>query len=65
MTMNNMPRRLPIVTVNGKKYFLDERLRQLRNVSNPSDYINLPREGESCATNLKYGVDFLPETTNS
>lgn len=44
--MNNMPRRLPIVTLNGVDYFLDERLRQLRNVSNPSDYINIPRGGE-------------------
>jgi hypothetical protein len=44
--MNNMPRRLPIVTLNGVDYFLDERLRQLRNTENPSDYINLPRGGD-------------------
>ena len=36
------PRRLPAVTLeNGKTYFLDARLRQLRNVHNPHDYIDL------------------------
>jgi hypothetical protein len=35
------PRRLPVVTLeNGKTYFVDERLRQLRNVVNPYDYID-------------------------
>ena len=37
-----MPIRLRTVTLdNGKTYFIDERLKQLRNVENPSDYINL------------------------
>jgi len=36
-----MPRRLPAVTLeNGKTYFIDERLRQLRNVLDPHDYID-------------------------
>jgi hypothetical protein len=36
-----MPRRLPAITLdNGKTYFIDERLRQLRNVHNPHDYID-------------------------
>ncbi len=35
-----MPRILPIVEVNGKHYFKDERLRQLRNVKKPHDFIN-------------------------
>jgi hypothetical protein len=36
------PRRLPAVTLkNGKTYFVDSRLRQLRNVHNPHDYIDL------------------------
>ena len=36
-----MPRRLPVITLkNGKTYFVDERLRQLRNVINPHDYID-------------------------
>ena len=36
-----IPRRLPAVTLNnGKTYFVDERLRQLRNVINPHDSIN-------------------------
>ena len=37
---DGMPRRLPTITLdNGKTYFIDERLRQLRNVHNPHDYI--------------------------
>lgn len=36
------PRKLPTVTLeNGKTYYIDERLRQLRNVKNPNDYIDL------------------------
>ena len=36
------PRQLPAVTLkNGKTYFVDERLRQLRNVHNPHDFIDL------------------------
>ena len=35
------PRMLPIVTLsNGKTYFIDDRLRQLRNVKNPHDFID-------------------------
>jgi hypothetical protein len=36
------PRQLHAVTLkNGKTYFVDERLRQLRNVHNPHDFIDL------------------------
>ena len=35
-----MARQLPIVEHNGKKYFRDDRLRQIRNVDNPHDYVN-------------------------
>jgi hypothetical protein len=36
-----MPRRLPAITLpNGKTYFIDERLRQFRNVHNPHDSID-------------------------
>jgi hypothetical protein len=36
-----MPRMLPTVTLDdGKTYFVDERLKQLRNVLNPHDFIN-------------------------
>ena len=36
-----LPRMLPTITLdNGKTYFIDERLRQLRNVKNPHDYID-------------------------
>ena len=35
------PNRLPTVTLdNGKTYFIDERLKQLRNTVNPHDYID-------------------------
>jgi hypothetical protein len=34
-------RMLPIVTYERKKWFFDERLRQLRNVRNPHDWIGL------------------------
>jgi hypothetical protein len=35
------PRMLPMVTLsNGKTYFIDVRLNQLRNIKNPHDYID-------------------------
>ena len=34
-----MPRRLPVVTLNSKNYFRDDRLREFRNVNNPVDRI--------------------------
>jgi len=35
------PRMLPMVTLsNGKAYFIDDRLRQLRNINNPHDFID-------------------------
>jgi len=38
---NGMPRRLSAITLeNGKTYFVDERLRQLRNVHDPHDFID-------------------------
>jgi hypothetical protein len=37
-----MPRRLPTVTLrNGKTYFVDLRLREMRNINNPHDRIGL------------------------
>jgi len=39
--LRDPPRELPTVALkNGKTYFMDERLRQLRNVENPCDVIN-------------------------
>ncbi len=35
------PRELPIVEYEGTRWYFDERLRQIRNVSNPHDYQNL------------------------
>jgi hypothetical protein len=32
---------LPIVMFNGKKYYLDARLNQLRSKTNPHDFIDL------------------------
>jgi len=35
-----LPRVLPIVEIGRKHYFVDERLRQLRNVKDPHDFVN-------------------------
>ena len=40
MPQIHLPRRLPIVAINGKRYFLDMRLRQYRNVENPHEWID-------------------------
>jgi hypothetical protein len=34
------PRKLPTILYQGKKYFVDGRLKQMRNVTNPHDFIN-------------------------
>jgi len=34
-----MARRLPIIELGGKRYFVDERLKELRNVDDPSDVV--------------------------
>jgi hypothetical protein len=36
-----IPRQLPIVIINGKQYFADERLRECRAIDNPHDRIPL------------------------
>ena len=36
-----MGKRLAIVEYKGKKYFFDDRLRQIRNVNNPHDFADL------------------------
>ncbi len=35
-----MVRQLPTIEYKGKKYFRDDRLRQIRNVNNPYDYVD-------------------------
>lgn len=41
----NGPKMLPMVTLsNCKTYFIDERLRQLRNICNPHDYIDMDKD---------------------
>ena len=40
------PRELEKIQIAGKTYYADERLRQLRNVENPHDYIDLDDEYE-------------------
>ena len=35
-----MMRQLPVIDYKGKKYFRDDRLRQIRNVDNPHDYVD-------------------------
>lgn len=42
-----IPIRLPVIAlVDGKRYFIDRRLKQLRNVFNPHDYIDFKDESE-------------------
>jgi hypothetical protein len=36
-----MVRRLPVVSFKGKRWFLDERLKELRNVENPHEWVDL------------------------
>ena len=39
-TKSGYPRVLPVVTLKNKKtYFIDERLKELRNINNPCDII--------------------------
>ena len=49
-----VPGRLPIVRVQGSrvKYFFDARLKQLRNVNNPHDFLDL-------STNDRDGIEWL------
>ena len=39
------PRGLPIVRISGARYLLDVRLRQLRQVDDPNDVIDLDGDG--------------------
>ena len=47
MSSHNRPllERLPIVRISGVRYYLDTRLRQLREVDNPREYIDMDGEG--------------------
>ncbi len=36
---------LPRITIGDKEYFVDMRLKQLRNVNNPNDFINCEKAG--------------------
>lgn len=40
-----MVRQLPIIELNGKHYFRDDRLRQIRNVENPHDFMDFSEAG--------------------
>lgn len=35
------PRRLPVISWRGRRYFVDRRLGELRNVDNPHDRLDL------------------------
>ena len=35
-----MVRQLPIIEYKGKRYFRDDRLRQIRNIENPHDFVD-------------------------
>ncbi len=41
MNQPRHPRQLPIVEYEGKRWYFDERLRQIRTVENPHDYQDL------------------------
>ena len=41
MTGNDTPFILPIVITDDELYFYDDKLKQLRNVENPHDFIDL------------------------
>jgi hypothetical protein len=47
-----LPRKLPVVTVHGREYFVDERLDELRAVNNPHDRKRLNTRWDS-ATSLR------------
>lgn len=38
--------RLPVIKYKGKEWFFDERLREIRNINNPHDFIELNSKGE-------------------
>jgi len=42
-----MVRRLPVVEYKGKRYFLDDRLKQIRNVDNPHDFADFEELDQS------------------
>lgn len=37
------PRRLRTVAIGNKRYFVDDRMMQLRNVNEPADFVDIPR----------------------
>ncbi len=49
------PRVLPIVKVGNEHYFVDERLRQLRNVANADDFQNFDSDGDMLAFVMQHG----------
>ena len=44
----NDPRRLPVIRLNGRNYFVDLNLEQIRNVNNPNDFKNIARNVLEC-----------------
>ena len=56
-----MPIRLPVITlVDGKRYFIDRCLKQLRNIFNPHDYIDFKDESELENLDRQAGHQYLP-----
>jgi len=53
-----MVRRLPVVEYKGKRYFLDDRLRQIRNVDNPHDYVDAQDVDQSKVKLVESEQDF-------
>lgn len=49
------PRVLPIAKVGDNHYFVDERLRQLRNVTNVSDCLDFESDGDLLVFVMQHG----------
>jgi hypothetical protein len=74
-----MARMLPKVHINGKTYFIDERLHELRNVDNPMDLLRFETDGDMTVflgqhaewitevrwQDLEPGIDVLPDQFHS
>ena len=56
--------RLPTVSYRSKTYFFDARLKQLRNVENPHDYLDLNDVESACVlAAVESGITRIDEDT--
>ena len=58
----NKPKQLPIIIVGKKKYFLDEKLMELRNVNNPHDRLDyMPITCGNCGAEMSESEEYYEE----